>query len=154
MTELDEAKRLVYFVFPGSFDQGWDVAIHEEGVFYLPRRHGADRIAEDWKLLSLAEINAAITKGINKVWDIKITDYKYHDKNCTADKCDLEEASCPKSPNSMKVPITETSLDNELGNRIKITIEGPTSTSENTLTIEEAKAVRDLLDEHIRDHAE
>jgi hypothetical protein len=143
MTELQEATRLVQFVFPGAFDHKWKVAIDEEGVFYLPHNSGGE-----WRLLTYAEINAALTKEIKKVWDIKITDYKYHDKNCTTDKCDLDEDDCPKNPDGISTPVTEVELDNELGNRITITIEGPSSTSENTVTIEEAKALRDSLNEH------
>jgi hypothetical protein len=145
MNELEEATRLVRFVFPGAFDRRWQVAIHEEGVFYLPNPAG------EWRLLTYAEINAAITKEIARVWDVKITDYKYHDKNCTPDQCALEEGSCPKSPLGNIAPVTKTELDNELGNHIKITIEGPASTSENILTIDEAKALRDSLNEHLGD---
>lgn len=42
----------------------------------------------------------------------------------------------------------ETSFVNELGNRIKITIEGPTSVSENVLTQIEADHLHEVLNEY------
>lgn len=44
---------------------------------------------------------------------------------------------------------TTRSFVNELGNQIRITIEGPTSTSENTLTISEAGHLREALSEAV-----
>lgn len=45
-------------------------------------------------------------------------------------------------------PATVREFTNELGNRIRITIEGPTSTSENVLTPMEASELRQALDAH------
>lgn len=45
-------------------------------------------------------------------------------------------------------PTTIREFTNELGNRIRITIEGPTSTSDNTLTTMEARELHKALDAH------
>ena len=45
---------------------------------------------------------------------------------------------------------TVSEFDNELGNRIRITIEGPTSTSENILTPMEVEELRAALNGHSR----
>jgi hypothetical protein len=61
--------------------------------------------------------------------------------------------TCDRAPAIAGVPVdapTVREFTNELENRIRITIEGPTSTSENVLTPMEVRELRGALDEHAR----
>lgn len=73
---------------------------------------------------------------------------RYVNLNCVPIGPEMLRSALPQTHKSEDAPSVVREFQNEIGNHIKITIEGPTSTSENTLTPIEATELSRALIEH------
>lgn len=130
---------------------GWACQYHGK----IPRLYGAREIAEvnhypeqGDRMFLLVEAGAAsqATPADDEIWrDIRATLQSCVDDGLNPE---LDEVDCKRLLALMDARRTGCQFTNELGNAIRITIEGPTSTSENVLTPMEVEKLRGALNAH------